>query len=160
MQIHEIIDGQADKNIFTSKFAFRLVYNGEAITVAMKGCSLEYCDIKVLTDRVSTFATKDRNCDGKNTFLSAVGNGGSGESIFISFLILLAGALIGGLAVFVYVTGEMPKIMRKKRIRLEDANADREGNFSLTRYSDNPGSSGNYGDEEPGKDADGVPYLD
>ena len=45
-----MIDGQSDKSLFSSKFAFRLIYNGAAITDQMPGCVMEFCDISVLTD--------------------------------------------------------------------------------------------------------------
>lgn len=156
VEVHEIIDGQSDSKYFPSKFAFRLVYNGQVITGNMPGCmsSLEMCDINVLTKRVNGFATRERNCGGKNTLFSGMANNGGGQSVFVTLLVLFAGAMVGGLFVFIYLTGEMPT-MGKKKIRLEDRrDGDREGNISLTQYSDNPGNGRGYSDEEPGKDAD------
>ena len=50
------------KHGLPSKFAFRLIYNGESVVQRMKSCSgfsdLDICDIQVLLDRVRPFAVR------------------------------------------------------------------------------------------------------
>jgi hypothetical protein len=63
-QIHELIDGQSDPEIFTSKHAFRLLYNGKILTPLVGGCHqhCELCDIKHLKARLDPIATRDGDC--------------------------------------------------------------------------------------------------
>jgi hypothetical protein len=63
-QIHELIDGRSDPEIYTSKFAFRLLYNGKILTPLVAGCHehCELCDIKHLKSKVDPIATRDADC--------------------------------------------------------------------------------------------------
>ena len=50
---------------FKSNRGFRIVYNGDVLTDKMEGCegAGEICDLQVLVDYLSEFATNDRDCE-------------------------------------------------------------------------------------------------
>jgi len=64
IEIHELIDGDSDREVFPSKFAFRLIYNGKILTTFVDGCHkhLELCDIKILKSIVDPIATREKDC--------------------------------------------------------------------------------------------------
>ena len=64
IEIHEIIDGRSDPDIYTSSFAFRLLYNGKILTPMVDGChpDAELCDIVHLKAIVDPIATRDTDC--------------------------------------------------------------------------------------------------
>ncbi len=63
-QIHELIDGRSDPEIYSSNFAFRLLYNGRILTPLVEGCheDCELCDIKHFKAIVDPIATRDADC--------------------------------------------------------------------------------------------------
>lgn len=64
IEIHELIDGRHDPNVYSSKFAFRLLFNGEILTPLIDGCheDCELCDIVYLKTIVDPIATRDMDC--------------------------------------------------------------------------------------------------
>jgi len=64
IEIHELIDGRPDPDIYTSKFAFRLLFNGKILTPLIDGCheDCELCDIVHFKAIVDPFATRDADC--------------------------------------------------------------------------------------------------
>lgn len=61
IELHEMnVDGNTDQNIFPTKFAFRIIYNGIVITSNVKFCEpdLELCNADVLINLLS----KERDC--------------------------------------------------------------------------------------------------
>jgi len=64
IEIHELIDGRSDPEIYTSNFAFRLLYNGKILTPLIDGCheDCELCDMKHLKAIVDPIATRDADC--------------------------------------------------------------------------------------------------
>jgi hypothetical protein len=64
IEIHELIDGQSDPTLFTSNFAFRLLYNGKVLTPLVGGCpeTCELCDIAHLKSKVDPIATRNTDC--------------------------------------------------------------------------------------------------
>ena len=107
MQIHELIDGRSDPEIFTSKFAFRLLYNGKILTPMVDGCheECELCDIIHLKTILDPIARRDIECsvpspseDGATqdeSSSSSSTNTGNWESSFLSL------STTTGIAVFV-----------------------------------------------------------
>jgi hypothetical protein len=64
-QIHELVEGSgSDRSAFKSAYAFRLIYNGQVLTDRIEGCPVnaELCDASYLIRRVSSFATRARDC--------------------------------------------------------------------------------------------------
>ena len=63
-KVHELIDSQSNRKYFSSKYAFRLIYDGKVVTKQMEGCldDAELCDMAVLTTLVDKFATRERDC--------------------------------------------------------------------------------------------------
>lgn len=63
-QIHEYDDDARDQSIFESRFAFRLLYNGEVLTDKVEGCTagMELCDARHLVNRVKPFARRNVDC--------------------------------------------------------------------------------------------------
>ena len=153
VEIHEIIDGETDRSVFASKFAFRIIYNGQTITDQLEGClnDAELCDVKVLTDLVAPFAKRDRNCDTSKSFMSTI-TGGSGNAVssgaFHSFLLVLLGGLLGVVATWYYLTGSLSCKTRHKRLGYSTTSSTlNEGGASLPpAYSDDPGAN-RYVDE-------------
>jgi ubiquitin-like domain-containing CTD phosphatase 1 len=115
IEIHEIIDGKTDRTIFKSDFMFRLLMNGQARTSKIQGCPPdgELCDVQILMDRVSPFATSDRDCNSRTThqypaiqeskmLLSTWGG------VILVLLFTLASGLLGSLFTFYYMTRRLP----------------------------------------------------
>ena len=63
-QIHELIDGRSNPHIYTSNFAFRLLYNGKILTPQIDGCHEQYelCDIINLKSKLDPIAKRDQDC--------------------------------------------------------------------------------------------------
>ena len=64
IEIHELIDGRSDTNVYTSKFAFRLLFNGKILTPLVEGCheDCELCDIVHLKAIVDPIAIREPDC--------------------------------------------------------------------------------------------------
>jgi ubiquitin-like domain-containing CTD phosphatase 1 len=156
LEIHELIDGQSDKSVFTSDYAFRLLYNGEVLTDKMDGCPADsdLCDVKVLLDRVSPFATRQRDCalQGKypSDTLSAVEHA---ESLFVTtqgLLIVVAvvcmSAVMGSVVTYMILTGRVPHWCDRKRRAAREliAKAEQAGlQLSVEEsYHDSPHTNG------------------
>jgi len=153
LELHEMhIDGGTDRTVFASKFAFRLVYNGQVITGQVEGCldDSELCDIKVLTDMVTPFAKRERDCSAQASyfFSTLTGDGSSG---FHSFVMVLVGLALGIVGTFYCLTGSLPCCGRTKRT---DVYSTRSSTLSENGMSIPPTT---YTDEEPG---DGNRYID
>ena len=114
IEIHDIIKENA---AFPSGYAFRLIYNGEALTSKMDGCpkQSDMCDSQVLLRRVFPFAKfEERNCASSKTSASsetimdemktAAGDmvnepGG----IFLMVLIAVVSMALGGVITFFFL---------------------------------------------------------
>jgi len=91
LEIHELVDGQTDRTLFQSKYAFRLLYNGRVITHRVMGCPVddgsdsgngncELCDLQILLNIVEPFANKERGGESKSCRLpphARLDNGGA-----------------------------------------------------------------------------------
>ena len=103
--------------MYGSKYAFRLLYNGEILTDQVEGCTkgLELCDAQHLVNRVQPFAKRNVDCIDVNLekrlihpteiakFLLTTTGG-----IILILLIVGVSALIGSIAVFYHLTGSVP----------------------------------------------------
>jgi len=68
IEIHELIDGRSDPDIYTTNYAFRLLYNGKILTPLIEGCheESELCDITHFKAIVDPIATRDTDCSVPN----------------------------------------------------------------------------------------------
>lgn len=111
------MDDASDKSIFGSKFAFRLLYNGQILTDKVQGCTegMELCDAQHLVNRVLPFARRNVDCIDVNLEKASIHpmqiakalittTGG----IVLVILIVAVSALIGSIAVFYRLTGSVP----------------------------------------------------
>jgi hypothetical protein len=64
LQIHELIDGISNKDVYRTDFAFRLLFNGKILTSLVPGCppSAELCDAAILKSLVDPIATRNPDC--------------------------------------------------------------------------------------------------
>ncbi len=72
IELYEIVDGENGpltdelKNLFPTKKAFRLLYNGKLLTSKVKGCQSDLvsdvCDISKLIAQTKPFAVLERDC--------------------------------------------------------------------------------------------------
>ncbi|KAG7369191.1 histidine phosphatase superfamily branch 2 protein [Nitzschia inconspicua] len=64
IEIHELIDRQSDAKVYTSNFAFRLLYNGKVLTALVQGCpeNADLCDIIHFQSKVNPIATRNTDC--------------------------------------------------------------------------------------------------
>lgn len=69
LEVHEIVGGRTNQNIFSSDFAFRLLYNGRVLTTTVPGCDphADLCDITVLYNILHPFASRSRDCAPRNS---------------------------------------------------------------------------------------------
>ena len=152
-QLHEIIDAaETDRSVFQSNFAFRLMLNGEVMTSSIEGCQddNELCDMQILSELISGFATRDRNCQPTKSILSVLLGSDKGLSGPVKcFLMILLGAALGGAGVFYYLTGSIPRPSCQNRNR--SGFESRESGMSIppTSYSDEPESYQDGPDKNP-----------
>ena len=117
IEIHKVSgDDPAFKG--ATKYMFRVIYNGEAVTSRMDDCpnDSDLCDAKVLIDLVTPFAKiVDRDCkssiDKDGAYSSVLATEEllttpGGILIFGSMMILCG--FLGSLGTFVYLTGRLP----------------------------------------------------
>lgn len=105
-QIHEMLDDSRDQSVYESKFAFRLLYDGQILTDKVQGCTegMELCDAQHLVNRVKPFARRNVDCIDVNlerkkihpievakTLLTTTGG------IILVLLIVAVSALVGSI---------------------------------------------------------------
>jgi hypothetical protein len=146
MEIHEVnVDGNTDRKIFRSNFAFRLLYNGQVLTSLVDGCTdgLELCDWNVLSNRIEDFAILDRDCESRGS-----GDGGISSTMkqaedFLSttggivvFLVVVSGSmLLGSVSVWVYLTGSISLLLNGLPTSELDAHMEDGQALTSDRYS-------------------------
>lgn len=116
IEIHEIIDGATDRSIYKSDFAFRLLFNGKVLTSNMDGCPAEadLCDVQILLDQVTPFATRDRDCTPHSSQTSRPALQESkvllstGGGVALVLVVVMLSALLGSLVTFHSITRRMP----------------------------------------------------
>jgi hypothetical protein len=113
IELHELnIDGKTDRTIYSTDFAFRLIYNGVVMTMLIEGCPdhLELCDASILDSLIALQGdceTSNASADStaRHHPVSLMQDIVSTPGGIIYILILVAGsAAVGGATVFVYVT--------------------------------------------------------
>lgn len=127
IELHELnIDGTTQKDIYPTDFAFRLIYNGVAITPQIPGCpvDLELCDINVLIDNVLLVGDCERKHELAVQYKDAVTRTreilSTTEGVIYFLLLVSVSAAAGGIAVFVYVTGSLPRKRYQQAVNDDD----------------------------------------
>lgn len=153
IEIHEMIDGQSDRSVYGSRFAFRLIYDGEVITHKLHGCldDAELCDIKFFLDKVAPIATRKRNCGNRGSIFTSWTQPGESHfsGPFYTLCMILIGAAGGGIGVFFCLTGTIPcSRMRSRKTytrsdELPSVNHDAPISYTDEPYQDDPGENGN-----------------
>ena len=145
-----------------TKYMFRIVYNGEAVTSRMDDCpsDSDLCDASVLIDLVTPFATiVDRDCkssiNDNDAYSSVLATEEllttpGGILIFGSMMILCG--FLGSLGTFVYLTGRLPMYCITKSsgvaslgVRRQSGSRESYGGISLPERN---GEEKEFDDEE------------
>lgn len=154
IEIHEILDsstGSGHASMFSSPYAFRLLYNGEIITYKVKGCNQNYqlCDARHLLERVLPFAKRNVDCidvnfEKPNAVHIAKELVTDTAGIILLVLIAAASALVGSMAVFYHLTGSVPTEEIKSTVREQVGRSTNDGQNVNERdiFSDEPGLRG------------------
>ena len=140
IEIHELVDGRADKSVYSSDFAFRLLYNGNVWTDRVEGCHKDHdlCDFMVLQTIMQPIAVLDRDCVAdKIVTKSALVQHAQGllnnpGGIFLFLLIVGCSACLGFFCAIWY--------LKKAQSRYQSVLDDSDGiaMISDVRYRDNP----------------------
>jgi Histidine phosphatase superfamily (branch 2) len=144
IELHEMnVDGNTDRKIFPSDFAFRLIYNGVVITSQLVDCpqDLELCDANVLIN----YVLQETNCDRTHTdsvpYKGAITRTkeivSTTQGVLYFLLVVSTSACIGGVAVYIYLVKCFPK-------QLYHQTPDDEGGIGKNGY----GSSLRYQDRQ------------
>jgi Histidine phosphatase superfamily (branch 2) len=113
IELHELnIDGKTDRTIYSTNFAFRLIYNGVVMNMLIEGCPdhLELCDASILDSLLvlqGDCETSDANAGStaRHPSASLMQDIVSTPAGITFILFLVAGsAAVGGVIVFVYFT--------------------------------------------------------
>jgi hypothetical protein len=158
-----------DRSIYESKFAFRLIYNGEVITQKMDGCleDAELCDIKVFLKQVSPMATRKRDCGQSSSVFTSWTQAGSRQfsGPFYTFCMILIGVACGVAGTFYYLTGSLPwmsMVWNRRTTRITShgisssgtsTTSNRNNNIPPVSFSDEPYS------DDPVNEKDGITLM-
>jgi hypothetical protein len=116
-----------------------LLYNGKVLTSLMAGCpqDSQLCDANVLIHHVQQFATRAMDCsvpeEKSSPVLAAIKSFlGKTEGLLLVLIVVVIGAVIGAVTMFVLVTGALPtknglEVLEERKEREED----REGTSGL-----------------------------
>jgi Histidine phosphatase superfamily (branch 2) len=116
IELHEMnVDGNSNRKIFSSKFAFRLIYNGEVITSKVSSCEpdLELCDTDVLVNALLQEHDCTRQYNEAVPYKDAVARTkdivSTSDGLMYFLLVVGTSAGIGGMLVYVYLVKCFPK---------------------------------------------------
>ena len=116
IELHEMnVDGNTDRKIFPSKFAFRLIYNGEVITSNVKSCEpdLELCNVETLIKLISQERDCSRKHDDVVPYIDAMSRTkaivATSDGLMYFIVVVSMSAGIGGALVYVYLVRCFPK---------------------------------------------------
>ena len=163
LEIHQVhIDGNTDKTLYRSNYAFRLIYNGEILTHRIDGCSkdAQICDVQLLIDQVRSFATRHYDCKRKfpltithEDTVSRVKKIVSTPEGIAAVVVVLLGSFLAGVAsaCFCVRRGKHPR--RPKRTIKVATEEEDPGDVSLTGNS-------HHGDDNGVVAAEGSGYED
>lgn len=93
---------------------FRLLMNGQVLTSKMQGCpaDADLCDVQVLLDRVTPFATADRDCKSQKLQHPAIQESevllSTTGGIMLVMAIVLASGLLGSVLTYSCMARRLP----------------------------------------------------
>ena len=142
LELHEMnVDGNSDRKIFTSPFAFRLIYNGEVITSKVKSCSpdLELCS----SHHLMNLLLQDHDCVRKHDdaipYKDAMARTkeivATSDGLMYFMLVVGMSAGIGGALVYIYMVKCFPK-QYYNRAPDDDDGVVLNGDAASSRYRD------------------------
>jgi len=115
IEIHEFIDNW-NRTLFDSRYAFRMIYNGEILTGKVPGCheDLELCDLHTLLQIIEPFATRstdcarERNAEEQTVIPSKAREYvNTKKGILMFFSLILLGVVFGGIGAYILLTGNL-----------------------------------------------------
>jgi Histidine phosphatase superfamily (branch 2) len=116
IELHEMnVDGNTDRKIFPSKFAFRIIYNGKVITSNVKFCEpdLELCNAEILMRLVSQERDCVRKHDDAVPYIDDIARTkeivATTDGLMYFMLVVGMSAGIGGALVYIYLVKCYPK---------------------------------------------------
>lgn len=153
IEIHDVhIDGETDRTVYQSTYAFRLIYNGQVLTHLMPGCpyDAELCDVQVLVGHVKMFEDDYKNCNRQyavpqvhvDTVSEAIVLASTSGGVVVIILLIVVSAAAGALGTYFALTGSLP---RRKNSRRSPGDANEDG-IALT-YSNDDFQGTGYRDE-------------
>jgi Histidine phosphatase superfamily (branch 2) len=125
LELHAVnIDGRTNRQVFSTNFAFRLIYNGKVLTSKVRGCSanLDLCDAKILLKIIDPFSSVETmKCDTEaatpvayQDSISRLRDILSTTEGIVGFISLVGGSIMfGAVCMFFYLTGTMPTSRRR-----------------------------------------------
>jgi len=124
IEVHELIDvGLTNQSVYTTDFAFRLLYNGRILTNLVEGCPAEseLCDMKIFLDIVGSIATRSPDCYAEEkadeplvvAIQQAKKMMTTREGVYIFLSLVFFSATVGAVGAFVSMTGGLPMIQSK-----------------------------------------------
>jgi hypothetical protein len=129
--------------------------NGQVLTSKMEGCpsDADLCDVQVLLNRVTPFATADRDCESHHRRHPAIEESkvllSSTGGVLLVLFVTVASGLLGSLCTFCYLTRRLP--CRKGRSSYELGMASVPSNNEMSSYHDDvDGFSDEPGDVDAG----------
>ena len=161
IQIHELIAGTSDPELFHSDFAFRLLYNGKILTPLVPGCpeGEELCDVRHFKALVDPIATRNPDCgvptptppsasqeviDQAQTLIQTT------EGILMLVGLIFFGLLVGAVGTYVLLTGRLP--CSKQRVlentAVDDDDEARQGLQAQSSYFDEEPITNTNGDDD------------
>lgn len=142
-QIHELIDGISDKAVYTTDFAFRLLFNGKILTSFVPGCpaEAELCDAAVLKKLIDPIATRVPDCtlrhpksslptSSKEAITKAQTLLTTTEGVLMFLGLVVFGVLAGAIGTFVLLTGRLP-FSKRQVLDNTEVDEDREARQGL-----------------------------
>ena len=135
------MDDQSDPEMYPSKFAFRLIYNGKILTPLVDGCheDCELCDIIHLKSKVDPIATRNTDCSVSMADQNPAFSLDTNTGIAVYMLLVLLSGLLGGVVTCLIMRRNFTRAAGRRKTDYssafdgDDANENglelREGNF-------------------------------
>eukprot|EP00542_Grammatophora_oceanica_P022142 CAMPEP_0194036752 /NCGR_PEP_ID=MMETSP0009_2-20130614/9116_1 /TAXON_ID=210454 /ORGANISM="Grammatophora oceanica, Strain CCMP 410" /LENGTH=639 /DNA_ID=CAMNT_0038678635 /DNA_START=42 /DNA_END=1961 /DNA_ORIENTATION=- len=165
LEMHELIDGQTDRTVYKSDYAFRVLFNGKVLTDRMEGCppGEELCDVQVFLDKITPIATRNPpDCmNSHSTSPSAVAESkqllSTPGGFFLVVFVLMITAAFSYIATFYHLTKTMPWSKRRNSSYMKtsydlelrsDYGSAHDNNGNGQGYRDNPEDDDDYEEDE------------
>ena len=102
--------------MYTTPFAFRLLFNGKILTPLVEGCppESELCDAQIFLDLVKSIATRNPNCSVKEAKAPVVVMEqaktlmSTKEGVYLCLGLVFFSAIVGAVGGYILLTGKLP----------------------------------------------------